>query len=224
MPVMAAITPDADFTANQTSVCTYQTIQFTDMTTFYGGTTFAWWWLFGDSQDSHTQNPTHYYDTVGTYTVQLWVQNDYGDDWENKTDYITVRDCSNLTLVFDANATCHIGKPMVVQFGSSCPPGDKYLWDFGDGNTSSLESPVYTYPDYGTYNVSITCNDPNYGIVTANKTDYVTVGVPGTCCYCGTCAMSNASGRDWLPVAVVLAFVPIWILIGFSAKRGRNKP
>ena len=34
-----------------------------------------------------------------------------------------------------------------------------YLWDFGDGNSSTLASPVHTYADYGTYNVTLTVTD-----------------------------------------------------------------
>jgi PKD repeat protein len=31
-----------------------------------------------------------------------------------------------------------------------------YLWDFGDGNISSLEEPMHTYSDAGIYDVSLT--------------------------------------------------------------------
>ena len=31
-----------------------------------------------------------------------------------------------------------------------------YLWDFGDGNTSTLQFPSHTYPNYGTYNICLT--------------------------------------------------------------------
>ena len=30
-----------------------------------------------------------------------------------------------------------------------------YLWTFGDGNTSTLQNPVYTYQASGTYNVTL---------------------------------------------------------------------
>ena len=35
----------------------------------------------------------------------------------------------------------------------------KWLWDFGDGNTSSLETPEHIYDNIGTYNLSLTVND-----------------------------------------------------------------
>jgi gliding motility-associated-like protein len=39
-----------------------------------------------------------------------------------------------------------------------CPTG--YLWDFGDGTTSSVQSPSHTYSAPGTYNVMLTASGP----------------------------------------------------------------
>lgn len=38
-----------------------------------------------------------------------------------------------------------------------------YLWDLGDGNTSTFESPIHTYTAYGKYKVKLTATS-NYGI------------------------------------------------------------
>ncbi|QFU07043.1 Thermophilic serine proteinase precursor (plasmid) [Pseudoalteromonas sp. THAF3] len=50
-----------------------------------------------------------------------------------------------------------------VQFtdASSDVNGDivSWMWDFGDGASSSDASPMYTYADYGTYSVSLTVTD-----------------------------------------------------------------
>jgi PKD repeat protein len=42
--------------------------------------------------------------------------------------------------------------------------GTVYHWDFGDGNTSSLQNPVHTYQTPGIYSVSLTLT--NGGICT----------------------------------------------------------
>ena len=41
---------------------------------------------------------------------------------------------------------------------SPCPTG--YLWNFGDGNTSSIQNPSHTYSSSGTYNVTLTSSGP----------------------------------------------------------------
>ena len=52
------------------------------------------------------------------------------------------------------------------------PEGDAldYLWDFGDGQTSSLKSPQHSWAEAGNYLVSLTVEDGNgqEGIETKN--------------------------------------------------------
>jgi len=46
-----------------------------------------------------------------------------------------------------------------------------YLWDFGDGNTSSLQNPIHQYQNTGYYTVSLTVSNSN-GSDVMIKTDY----------------------------------------------------
>ncbi|HRQ85821.1 MAG TPA: PKD domain-containing protein, partial [Flavobacteriales bacterium] len=43
-----------------------------------------------------------------------------------------------------------------VQFTNTSVLADNYLWDFGDGTTSTESDPAHTYTMPGTYNVSLT--------------------------------------------------------------------
>ena len=52
----------------------------------------------------------------------------------------------------------------VVTFTDNSIDGDEYLWDFGDGNTSNLVNPIYTYYTPSTYLVSLTVTDTILGI------------------------------------------------------------
>lgn len=48
-------------------------------------------------------------------------------------------------------------RPGTFQFYfTSMWEGDNYLWDFGDGFTSTARFPNHIFPDYGTYNVCLT--------------------------------------------------------------------
>jgi PKD repeat protein len=50
-----------------------------------------------------------------------------------------------------------------------------WLWNFGDGQTSTGQNPIHTYTIPGTYTVTLTAN--SIGSSTATKTDYITVAV-----------------------------------------------
>lgn len=79
--------PIADFSANKTTVAINETVSFSDESSF---APTSWAWDFGDGTTSTEQNPTHSYAEVGTYTVQLTVENENGSDAEIKENYITV--------------------------------------------------------------------------------------------------------------------------------------
>jgi len=77
-----------NFEANQTAVTPGTTVSFTDKSTA-GGT--AWAWSFGAGEGTSTlQNPTHTYNTAGTYSVTLTVTYPSGPQSLTLTNYITV--------------------------------------------------------------------------------------------------------------------------------------
>jgi len=51
--------------------------------------------------------------------------------------------------------------PHTVVFSNTSLAGMSYLWDFGDGNTSTLASPTHTFTTAGTYTVSLIAYNPN---------------------------------------------------------------
>ena len=84
--------PVAGFTADKTAVTVGESIQFTDNST---ESPTSWSWDFGDGNNSSSQNPTHSYDTEGTYSVSLTATNEFGSDDATMTDYITVSAASS---------------------------------------------------------------------------------------------------------------------------------
>jgi PKD repeat protein len=91
MGVTVVATSDVDFTADHSgSIAPGTLVTFTDKST-PGGT--AWAWNFGTGEGtSTTQNPTHTYNTPGTYTVSLTVTypSPIGPLTETKLGYIVV--------------------------------------------------------------------------------------------------------------------------------------
>lgn len=96
--------PVAEFSADNTTVCKNNPIQFTDASS---NSPTSWYWDFGDTGTGTTQDISHSYTTGGLYTVKLKASNFGGFDWENKTNYITVNSCepppSITNLIGDAS-------------------------------------------------------------------------------------------------------------------------
>ncbi len=86
------VKPAAAFTASETNVVVGETVNFTDEST---NAPTSWEWDFGDGEISNEQNPTHAYQSEGTYTISLTVSNEQGSDTETKTDYITATNDDN---------------------------------------------------------------------------------------------------------------------------------
>jgi PKD repeat protein len=110
--------PTSAFTANTTSGCAPLSVQFTDQST---GSPTSWCWNvsgYGDGVrcDYTTQNPTHTYSSVGTYTVNLTVTNAEGSDSEVKSSYITVS--TSPVSSFTQNSTGGVAI-LLVQFNDT---------------------------------------------------------------------------------------------------------
>jgi PKD repeat protein len=68
--------------------------------------------------------------------------------------------------------------PLPVSFTDTSVGYPKaWLWDFGDGNTSTDQNPSHAYSAPGDYTVSLTVSSA-YGADTETKTDYIAVGMP----------------------------------------------
>ena len=65
-----------------------------------------------------------------------------------------------------------------------------YAWDFGDGNTSTEESPVHTYAAGGTYNVTLTATG---AAGSASRTETINIVDPNT----AGMFLSGAEGKTW---------------------------
>lgn len=74
--------------------------------------------------------------------------------------------------------------PFYVTFTNKSKYADSYKWNFGDGTTSTEESPVHKYSKKGVYAVTLTVYNgrSNYGWVhTETYTQIITVTEPTTC-------------------------------------------
>lgn len=148
--------PIADF-SDTASGCGPLTVSFTNESQY--GASFLW--EFGDGGTSTAENPTYTYLQPGDYDVSLRV-NGFGP---NKTDFISRQDYirvfkSPQAAFFTNKDKVFIPSDPLVMFNSSVD-ADSYLWDFGDGGTSTEESPTYFYTTEGEFQISLIASSLN---------------------------------------------------------------
>lgn len=114
----------------------------------------SWLWDFGDGNTSTQQNPTHQYAAAGTYSVCLTAVTACGVDSTCASVVVTI--CNNPTAAFSETNN---DPSFDFTDGSTTTGNVTYLWDFGDGNTSTVQNPSHTYVDNGTYTVTLTITD-----------------------------------------------------------------
>ncbi len=163
----------ANFTANMTTGCAPLVVNFTDAST--GGPT-SWSWDFGNGSGAAVQNPSAVYLLPGVYTVKLTASNGAQSNTVTKTSYITVAAKPTITFVASDTTGC---APKTITFTSTVtPPGPTpltYVWDFGDGGTSSLANPTYTYPTPGTYTVAVAVTNAAGCANSATRVSYIKI-------------------------------------------------
>ena len=71
----------------------------------------------------------------------------------------------------------YINPGNTIQFQNLSNNGTSWLWDFGNGNTSTQKNPSNTYSTVGIYTISLKATN-NYGSNTKTKIDYITVFSP----------------------------------------------
>ncbi len=172
--ILPAPVPVAYFEADTNAVAAGTNARFYDLSANQPG---SWSWDFGDGSSSSSQNPTHKYQTAGTYTVKLVVANSYGTDSITIQDFIEVYQAPPVADFIASKTTLLDGQ--TVQFiEQSQGIVDDFLWDFGDGNTSTSGYPTHSYNTPGIYTVSLTVSNSS-GSDTITKTDLITVNGTG---------------------------------------------
>jgi PKD repeat protein len=167
-------TLNADADASPTTIVVGETVSFTGSATG-GATPYSWSWDFGGDGSSTQQNPTHTFNTAGTYVCVLTV-----------TDACLSTDTDSVTITVNPALSCDAGGPysgticIAVQFSGTATgghPGYTWDWDFGDGSPhSSEQNPTHLYASDGSYTATLTVTDSQ--LDTAVDTASVSISTP----------------------------------------------
>jgi len=142
--------PVADFTMDKNPAPMYEIVNFTNQSEYAE----SYSWDFGDGSTSTDENPTHSFSAEGTYSVQLTATGHGGTDLISKDITITAP-----VPVADFSMDIVDGKAdvgQVITFTNLSEYADSYLWDFGDGSTSTAETPTHSYSEGGVFTVQLT--------------------------------------------------------------------
>jgi subtilisin family serine protease len=164
-------------TANFVQSCTNLACTFSDRSTDIGGTITSWNWNFGNGVTSTAQNPSYSYPSAGTYNVTLTVRDNTGAT-NTKTQAVTVSAAvatSQVTANFAQNCSS-LACTFTDQSTDAGGTINSWSWNFGNGVTSTVRNPSYSYPSAGTYTVTLTVRD-NLG-TSSTKSQTVTVSTP----------------------------------------------
>ncbi len=152
--------PNVWINVNETQIDRAEPITFTSGDSWNDqAKNYKYSWDFGDGTAVSTvKNPSHTYNYNGTFKVKLTTTNGCGTTVQERTMYVSnggqncmimakyeeVIDSANLTVTFTEQS-----------YGTI----NSYYWNFGDGKTSTMRTPVHVYDKPGIYNVCLSILD-----------------------------------------------------------------
>ncbi len=165
-----------DFTIDPTDGCRPLTVNFEDFSTSTFGTITDWAWSFqGGAPNETTQDVTTTFENIGDYDITLTLIDDWGC-----TATQTINDGVKVTypLVSFYADTLSCTERQVNFTNTSVGRGMNYIWDFGDGETSTATNPSHFYQNEGVFSVCLTAIDINGCDSTFCIPDYVVIADP----------------------------------------------
>lgn len=147
------------FTADTVSGCAPLCVNFSDAST---GPVSYWNWDFGDGNVSSAQDPSHCYANPGNYTVTLNTATAAGCTGTIvMNNFISVFAIPSAAFVCSPQPATMINPEITFTDGSS--GAVTWNWSFGDlqNSYSSLQNPVFQYPDATCYSVVLTVTSAN---------------------------------------------------------------
>jgi PKD repeat protein len=123
-----------------------------------------WEWDFGDGFTSNDENPIHTFTKAGGYNVYLKVYDSTKSNcFSLKGTYIVIDTCA-VSAFFSYSDSLS-----TVSFANYSSYANKYLWVFGDGDSSTLKNPIHTYDSFKNYSVTLYAFDTNYNNCVSSK-------------------------------------------------------
>ncbi|MDO8366277.1 MAG: PKD domain-containing protein [Saprospiraceae bacterium] len=163
--------PTAFFEASPTNGCATLVVQM-DNQSSSNSVTYNWTFPGGAPSASNQANPSVIYALAGTYPITLKATNGSGSNTFTRTDYITVKTTPTANFNFTVNGSTATFTNISIGNATS------YLWNFGDGDTSTLANPVHVYSNPGIYDVVLTATNDCGSSTKTRQVEIVSSGPP----------------------------------------------
>ena len=149
--------PDPNFTLpTNNPLCTNQAYVFNNTSNVDSGFPVTWLWEVNGVENSSEEDLTYAFDNILSQNVKLIASIPGCENEITKSvntliegpdaDFTFTGSCEDETIVFTNNSTGSI---------------TSYLWNFDNGQSSTNTSPLYAYPNIGTYDVELTAFSVN---------------------------------------------------------------
>jgi PKD repeat protein len=175
------------------------------------GNQLTYFWDFGDGSNGSGSMTSHTYNRTGSFNASCLVTDTYGD---NATASVVLNFTNSPPQVLSLGISSqNVVEGDTVGFNPSVSDADgdtlSYRWNFGDGSSNVLRTPVHVYKNAGTYTVTLTVSD---GIDNGTKTAKMTVAS-------SSAAVPDTTTAGLLVCAAVFGVILIIVLVRIIARR-----
>ncbi len=149
--------PTANFTTDKTTGAAPLSVAFTNAST--NASSYAW--SFRDGSASSEASPSHTFVSAGNYDVFLIAQSSNGcRDTFTRTITVTGTPATPPVAQFSVSGGDCVA-PCTVAFTNASTNAVTFNWNFGDGASSTENSPSHNYTTGGTFPVVLTVTGPS---------------------------------------------------------------
>jgi Zn-dependent metalloprotease len=101
-----------------------------------------------------------------------------------------------VNIGFNADITSNCTTPFAVDFQNSTSNGLSYNWDFGDGSSSTEVNPSHIYTQNGQYNVTLSVDAADCGIINTIKHNYINLSPSSSSIYTMTNGINSVNASQ----------------------------
>ena len=113
----------------------------------------SYFWDFNNGSTSILNNPSVTFVNPGFYSIKLIAYGATVSDSIISIDYIHVLDKPTASLSYNILGNCETNN--LIDFTNTSLGLSSNIWDFGNGDTSNLINPNYSYPESGNFPVTL---------------------------------------------------------------------